>query len=159
ITIEGKLFKERDKSAIKEVEVTLAHNDKAVADPAKTGKDGKFSIKFDVSQLNSGPYQYSIVFKRDDDDYLPCRTDVKFTVVAADLQVIDVAAVDKIYDATIKATVDLGNAKLSAGVPIKPGTLEISDPAAEFGDKNVGNNKDVRVVNLALSGSGAKNYN
>jgi hypothetical protein len=65
--------------------------------------------------------------------------------------VVTAAGVDRIYDGTTAATVDLGDNRVSGD------SFTISHSAA-FADKNVGNAKPVSVTGISLNGPDAGNY-
>ncbi|WP_113661166.1 MBG domain-containing protein [Pedobacter nanyangensis] len=59
---------------------------------------------------------------------------------------------NKIYDATVNATVNLSSNALAGDV------VTLAYTSATFGDRNVGNNKTIVVNDIALSGTDAGNY-
>ena len=73
-------------------------------------------------------------------------------ITARDLTVT-ATGVDKVYDGTIQATVNLNTDALGGD------TLTAGYTSAVFGDKNVGNGKAVSVSGISISGADAGNYN
>ena len=77
------------------------------------------------------------------------------TITAANLQIVGVAAQNKIYDASSSATL-IGSAKVT---PIGTDQVTVTGVGVGvFDNKNVGANKNVTVSGLALSGIDAVNY-
>src|SRR5581483_6586263 len=65
---------------------------------------------------------------------------------------VTAAGVDRVYDGTTNATVNLSDDRVSGDV------FTDSYLAAYFDDKNVGTNKNVTVVGISISGPDAGNY-
>src|SRR5262249_54967765 len=65
---------------------------------------------------------------------------------------VTATGVDKVYDGTANASVNLGDNKLSGD------DLSEGYSSATFSDKNVGTGKSVSVVGIGLSGVDAGNY-
>ena len=77
------------------------------------------------------------------------------TITPANLQIVGVAAQNKIYDASSSATL-IGSAKVT---PIGTDQVTVTGVGVGvFDNKNVGANKNVTVSGLALSGIDAVNY-
>jgi len=72
--------------------------------------------------------------------------------------VTNLLALDKVYDGTTNATLNATNAGLSGIVNGDSVTLNTSNAAGYFADPDVGTNKPVTVVGLALEGDAATNY-
>jgi hypothetical protein len=80
------------------------------------------------------------------------------SVTAASLTVTNLAVPDKVYDGTTNAPLDASNAGLNGILNSDQVTLSSSNAAGYYMDKNVGTNKPVTVIGLALAGTGAANY-
>jgi filamentous hemagglutinin family protein len=74
------------------------------------------------------------------------------------IAVADVAALDKFYDGTNVATLDLGSASLTGVLSGDDVALDPSGYDAQFLQKNVGTNLRVIVGGIALNGAQAGNY-
>ena len=83
---------------------------------------------------------------------------VNITVSALALTVTNLLALDKVYDGTTNAALDATNAGLAGVLNGDSVTLITSNAVAYFADKNVGTNKPVTVMGLALDGAAAANY-
>ncbi|HEU5323794.1 MAG TPA: MBG domain-containing protein, partial [Methylomirabilota bacterium] len=80
------------------------------------------------------------------------------TVTPKALTVTGVTANDKVYDAATTATLNTGAAALSGVVGADSVFLDAAALSGDFGDKNVGNGKAVRVAGAAITGGDAGNY-
>ncbi|OFE12989.1 hypothetical protein PHACT_07430 [Pseudohongiella acticola] len=92
-----------------------------------------------------------------DNNYDVTLVDGLLTIVQKQLQVGGLSIADRVYDATINASL-VGNASISplAGDDISlGGTLTAT---ASFADKQAGNNKPVSISGLQLNGADAANY-
>jgi YD repeat-containing protein len=79
-------------------------------------------------------------------------------ITAKDLTISDAAAANKTYDGTTAVTVSFASATLVGVVNPDVVTINSSDFAANFADKDVDSAKAVTVTGITLSGSGAGNY-
>ncbi len=71
-------------------------------------------------------------------------------------QITGITARDKVYDATTQATIDL--AKVNIQGKLAGDDLTVASSKAQFADKNVGQNKPVRLDGITLAGADAGNY-
>ncbi len=71
-------------------------------------------------------------------------------------QITGITAQNKVYDATTQATIDL--AKVNIQGKLAGDDLTIASSKAQFADKNVGQNKPVRLDGITLAGADAGNY-
>ncbi|MBS1188548.1 MAG: conserved hypothetical rane protein, partial [Rhodocyclaceae bacterium] len=82
----------------------------------------------------------------------------ELTVNARALTAAGITASNKIYDATLAATLNFGSAALSGVIAGDLLSLDTSGASGTFANKNVGTGKAVTVTGLALSGTDAGNY-
>jgi hypothetical protein len=80
------------------------------------------------------------------------------SITAKILTVSGVAAIDRVYDATIVAALNFGSAALVGVAGTDNVTLVTSGAAGAFATKTVGAAKAVTVTGLALGGTDAANY-
>ncbi len=100
-----------------------------------------------------------VTLSGDDADNYTAATPVGITATIRrkDVQVQNLAALDKVYDRTTVATVN-GTGTLVGIVGTEAITLNESARTGSFDDKNVGIAKDVTVNGLTLGGTGFTNY-
>ncbi len=79
-------------------------------------------------------------------------------VTAAAVTLSGLAALDRVYDGTTDASLDVSQASLAGVLAGDDVTLDASLATAAFADPNVGTEKPVAVGGLALSGLDAGNY-
>jgi YDG domain/MBG domain (YGX type)/Galactose oxidase, central domain len=79
-------------------------------------------------------------------------------ILANNLTISGAVAHDKTYDGTMAATVAFTAATLNGVVGSEVVTINAGGYSASFADKNVGGNKPVTVIGVALSGADASNY-
>ncbi|MBO9709080.1 MAG: filamentous hemagglutinin N-terminal domain-containing protein [Caulobacter sp.] len=80
------------------------------------------------------------------------------TITPAQLQVINVTANDKVYDATTTATLTTGGATLSGVLGGDVVNVDSSGYSAAFATKNVGTNIPVTATGFTINGGDASNY-
>ncbi|MGB6449113.1 MAG: YDG domain-containing protein, partial [Steroidobacteraceae bacterium] len=80
-------------------------------------------------------------------------------ITPAPLYITGVSALNKVYDTTTAATLNVGSAGLSGLVSSDVGTVTLTtSTSATFSQADVGNNLPVTVNGFSISGSGASNY-
>lgn len=85
-------------------------------------------------------------------------SDVAEVVSRKPLIVSGITAADKVYDASVNATLNVAGATLAGAVTGETVTLVTSSAVGTFADKNVGLTKQVTVTNLSLTGTNVANY-
>ncbi len=83
---------------------------------------------------------------------------VNITAAGLTVSVTNLLALDRIYDGTTNVELNTTNAGLDGVLNGDDVTLVSSNAIGYFADKNVGTNKPVTVVGLALNGASATNY-
>jgi len=101
---------------------------------------------YDISGIDAGNYQ---LFQPDG---------LSANITPRGLTIVDVLALDKFYDGTTAATLDLGSATLSGVLTGDDVDLDDSGSSAQFLQKNVGTDLRVIADGFALSGAQAGNY-
>ncbi len=91
-------------------------------------------------------------------NYLLNATTVTGNITPAPLTVTGVTALDKVYDGTTDATIQVAEAGLVGAVPTDAVALSANNPTGTFATKNVGTNQAVTVSGLSLIGSDSGNY-
>ena len=81
------------------------------------------------------------------------QADITPAVIA---QVTGIAARDKVYDATTRATLEVGQAQFEGR--LGSDELKVAAATGSFGDKNAGRGKAVSVTGIELGGADAGNY-
>ncbi|RJF96382.1 YDG domain-containing protein [Sphingomonas cavernae] len=89
---------------------------------------------------------------------LPVSASGAGTITQAQVQVIDVLALDKIYDGTIAASLDSSNADLTGVFAGDTVNVVSTGATGTFDNKNVGTNKPVTATGYAIAGTDAANY-
>ena len=79
-------------------------------------------------------------------------------ITAKELTITDAVAEDKVYDGTTDATVDFSDAELVGVVGSEDVDFDTSVYEAEFADPDVGENKEVTVSGIVLTGDDKDNY-
>jgi uncharacterized repeat protein (TIGR02543 family) len=79
-------------------------------------------------------------------------------ITARNLTISGAVAVNKVYDGKTAATVNFSGASLAGVLGADSVSIDSSAYTAAFSDKNVGTNKAVSVLGVALSGTDAANY-
>jgi uncharacterized repeat protein (TIGR02543 family) len=85
-------------------------------------------------------------------------TDLSGNITAKALTVSSISAINKTYDGTTTATLNVTGYVLNGKVGSETVTLNSEDYTANFNNKNVGNAKPVTVSGLSLGGADAGNY-
>jgi filamentous hemagglutinin family protein len=80
------------------------------------------------------------------------------TITPASVQVINVAALDKVYDGNTNATLDSSAANLSGRLGADVVTVVSGSATGTFANKNVGTNIPVTAQGYAIAGADAGNY-
>jgi YDG domain len=103
--------------------------------------------------------RYRAVFTNNCNGTKTATTNEATLAVSAKNLTVDGAVADgKTYDGTTAATVDFSGASLVGVVGTEDVSIDSSGYAAEFDDKNVGEDKPVTVTGVALGGADAGNY-
>ncbi len=84
--------------------------------------------------------------------------DLTGNITAKTLTVSSISAINKTYDGTTTATLNVTGYVLNGKIGLETVTLNSEDYTANFNNKNVGNAKPVTVSGLALGGADAGNY-
>lgn len=90
--------------------------------------------------------------------YLISYAPGRLTIDPKALDVTGVAGIDKVYDGTRTATLDMASAALAGVVGADDVRLATGSAAGLFADRHVGSGKSVQVSGLALEGAAATNY-
>jgi hypothetical protein len=90
--------------------------------------------------------------------YLIHYVDGNLSINPANLTVAGISANNKTYDRSTSASINANQATLSGVITGDSVSLNASNGAGSFADKNVGNGKLVSVTGLSLTGADAVNY-
>ena len=122
------------------------------------GAIGSFASK-DVGTGKAVTVGGSVLTGASADNYtLTQPTGLTADITPKPVTVTGLTAQNKVYDATVAATLDLGAATVSGLIGGDDVRFDPVGVAARFADKNVGIGKPVTVVGGLLSGSAAGNY-
>jgi hypothetical protein len=88
----------------------------------------------------------------DADNYTFNTTTVTTASITTMALTVSATGVNKVYDATVTAKVNLSSNKVSGDV------ITLSCTGASFNDKNIGTNKAVNVTGISIGGADAGNY-
>ncbi|CAB3809604.1 YDG domain-containing protein [Paraburkholderia fynbosensis] len=120
--------------------VALGNDTSGLFDTKNVGTDKPVSTSMTISGTDAG--NYTLV--------QPTGIKANITPLGA---VITATGIDKQYDGTTTAQVNMGSAAVVAGDQVS-----FSDTAANFSQSDVGNNLAVHVSGIAASGADAANY-
>ena len=128
-----------------------------------------FTIKLFDTEKNVGNRKYlrfySAELSGEDKDYynldlssMTYSTGFSFSILPAELTVLGITAKDKNYDGTTFAQLVTKNAELIGILGDDDVVLDKSQTFGTFSDANAGENKQVVISNISLSGNEAVNY-
>jgi hypothetical protein len=91
-------------------------------------------------------------------NYILSATTVLGSITPAPLTVTGVTALNKVYEGTANATIQVAEATIVGAVPTDAVALSASNPTGTFASQNVGTDLPVTVTGLSLIGADAGNY-
>jgi hypothetical protein len=129
----------------------------APGDIAFSGSDTNRSITVTPEPNIIGTSTISVIVT--DTDGMSATNGFLITVNQGHVTVTGITAVNKVYDGTTPAMLNLGAATLiGEGLNGSDVTLNTSGASGNFSDANVGTNKAVQITGLTLNGNDASNY-
>jgi len=124
----------------------------------ESGTTAIFNINYNVGTDKSTKINGYSITGADAGNYdLSQSTGLTADIIAKELTITGVTAVDKVYDADTDATLD--NSSIVLNGVINPDDVNLSgSPAGTFDNKNVGTDKTVTASGYTISGTEASNY-
>jgi gliding motility-associated-like protein len=123
----------------------------------KTGATGNF-INKNVGQSKTVTTSGFTLSGADADKYSLTQPSATATITHAELTISGVRANDKVYNGSITAVINSGNAALSGLASGDNVSLVTSGAGGTFNDKNIGTSKTVTTAGFTITGTDSGNY-